>query len=91
VVQGENGTARGRKNKYYDISGKTGTAENPHGDNHAWFSAFAPSEDPQIVVVVLVENAGHGSEMAAPIAAKIMRFYLENNTDLIVKVEKDLE
>nr|MBN2278583.1 penicillin-binding protein 2 [candidate division Zixibacteria bacterium] len=76
VVQGERGTARGLRNKYYNISGKTGTAQNPHGEDHSWFAAFAPSDDPRIVVVALVENAGHGSEVAAPIAGRIMRYYL---------------
>jgi penicillin-binding protein 2 len=76
VVQGKEGTARAQHNDIYDISGKTGTAQNPHGNEHAWFAAFAPSIDPEIVVVVLVEHAGHGSETAAPITCKIMDFYL---------------
>jgi len=83
VVQGENGTARGRRNQYYNISGKTGTAQNPHGEDHSWFACFAPSDKPEIVVVVLVENAGHGSEVAAPIAGGILRHYLVDEEILV--------
>jgi penicillin-binding protein 2 len=76
VVQGDGGTARGLRNKNYWISGKTGTAQNPHGRDHSWFVGFAPSDAPKIVVCVLVENAGHGSEVAAPLCGKIMKHYL---------------
>jgi len=54
------------------IAGKTGTAENPHGDDHGWFVAYAPFEDPQVVVAVLVEHGGYGSQSAAPIAKDIL-------------------
>jgi penicillin-binding protein 2 len=76
VVQGDRGTARSLRNKNYFVSGKTGTAQNPHGRDHSWFVGFAPSEAPKIVVVALVENAGHGSEVAAPLAGKVMNRYL---------------
>ncbi len=59
------------------VAGKTGTAENPHGDDHAWFVAFAPADDPEIAVAVLLENAGKGSN-AIPAARKIMKEYIEN-------------
>ncbi|MDP2807835.1 MAG: penicillin-binding protein 2 [bacterium] len=59
------------------VCGKTGTAQNPHGKDHSWFVGFAPLDDPAIAVAVLVENAGHGSEVAAPMAGKIMQRYLE--------------
>jgi len=77
VVQSEHGTARRIATKEYQAGGKTGTAQNPHGENHSWFAGFAPFEDPKIVITVVVENGGHGSEVAAPIAGKLMRFYLE--------------
>lgn len=51
-----------------DIAGKTGTAENPHGFSHGWFTSFSPYENPQIVVTVFLENAGFASTSAAPIA-----------------------
>ncbi len=57
-----------------DIAGKTGTAQliaKSKGQDHAWFAAFAPVNDPEAVVVVLVERGGHGGEIAAPIAKKI--------------------
>jgi len=78
VVEGEHGTARFLKNERYSIGGKTGTAENPHGEHHSWFVGVAPLEDPEIVVCVIVENAGHGSEVAAPVAGEIIARYMEN-------------
>lgn len=53
------------------IAGKTGTAENPHGDDHGWFVAYAPFDNPTVVVAVIVEQGGFGSDSAAPIARKI--------------------
>jgi penicillin-binding protein 2 len=60
------------------VAGKTGTAENPQGDDHAWFVGFAPFEKPEICIVVMVENGGHGGAVAAPIAGKILRRALVN-------------
>lgn len=54
------------------IAGKTGTAENPHGSDHGWFVAYAPYDDPRVVVVVIVEQGGFGSSSAVPIAKKIL-------------------
>lgn len=54
------------------VGGKTGTGQNPHGDDHAVFICFAPVEDPRIAVAVLVENGGHGGSTAAPIAHKAL-------------------
>lgn len=58
------------------IAGKTGTAQNPHGRDHGWFIGFAPLDDPQIAVAVLVENAGYGSISAVPVASLIIEKYL---------------
>lgn len=58
-----------------NISGKTGTAQNPHGQNHGWFISYAPEEDPEIVIAVLLENAGFGSISAAPIAGLLYEQY----------------
>ena len=55
-----------------EVAGKTGTAQNPHGEDHAWFIAFAPYEDPVIAMAVIVENGGGGGAVAAPIASKCM-------------------
>jgi penicillin-binding protein 2 len=58
--------------------GKTGTAQNPHGESHGWFAGFAgpPGQPPEIAVVALVEHAGSGSA-TAPLATKTMNFYLD--------------
>ncbi len=58
------------------VAGKTGTAENPHGDDHSWFVGFAPFDNPKIAVAVMVENAGYGGSKAAPIAGLVMEKYL---------------
>jgi penicillin-binding protein 2 len=57
------------------VAGKTGTAQNPHGNDHALFICFAPAGKPEIAVAVMVENAGHGSTAAAPIAQKVLQAY----------------
>jgi len=59
------------------VAGKTGTAQNPHGKDHAWFIAFAPVENPKIAMAVLVENAGFGGSISAPIARELIKFYLK--------------
>jgi penicillin-binding protein 2 len=58
------------------VAGKTGTAQNPHGKDHAWFIGFAPYDNPKIAICVLVENAGYGGSFAAPIAGKCIEQYL---------------
>jgi len=58
-----------------EVAGKTGTAQNPHGEDHAWFIAFAPYEDPVIAISVIVENAGGGGAVAAPIAELCLEKY----------------
>lgn len=55
------------------VAGKTGSAQNPHGQTHAWFIGFAPAEQPRVAVAVIVENAGAGGREAAPIAGQIMK------------------
>jgi len=75
VVNGS-GTAAGIKSNDIQIAGKTGTAQNPHGKDHAWFIGFAPYDNPKIAVAVLVENVGFGATWAAPIAKKMIEAYL---------------
>ena len=58
------------------MAGKTGTVQNPHGRDHAIFIGFAPVEDPQIAVAVVVENAGFGATWACPIASMMIEQYL---------------
>ena len=77
VVNGK-GTATHIRYGEYEISGKTGTSQNPHGADHALFIAFAPSDDPKIAIAVLVENVGFGGTHAAPIAKKVIEAYLNS-------------
>jgi penicillin-binding protein 2 len=56
--------------------GKTGTAQNPHGADHAWYIGFAPFDHPKIAIAVMLENAGFGGAKAAPIAGKVMQHYI---------------
>jgi len=67
------GTGREAAVPGIQVAGKTGSAENPHGQAHAWFIGFAPADNPQVAVAVIVENGGAGGREAAPIAAQIMK------------------
>ncbi|WP_183556699.1 penicillin-binding protein 2 [Mucilaginibacter sp. SP1R1] len=73
----DNGT--GRRSKIPDIvmCGKTGTAQNPHGEDNSVFVAFAPRDNPKIAIAVVVENSGEGAHWAAPIASFIVEKYLK--------------
>jgi penicillin-binding protein 2 len=79
VVSGYYGTAKHIFNdsQLLDIGvcGKTGTAQNPGGISHAWFTAYAPEDDPQIVITIIVENSGEGSAVAAPIVRRVLEYY----------------
>lgn len=75
VVSDPNGTGGQARIDSIAVAGKTGTAQNPHGKDHALFICFAPAEAPRIAVAVLVENAGHGSSAAAPIARKVLEAF----------------
>ena len=70
------GTGAAARVQGITVSGKTGTAENPHGKSHSWFIGYAPSENPKIAICVLVENAGFGGTVAAPIAGLCIEQYL---------------
>ncbi len=92
VVHGKRGTARGiNRNLRYEMAGKTGTAQVksiPQDEfydkdtvekrfaDHSLFIAFAPLDDPKIAIAVIVEHAGSGSRTAAPIARKLIDYYL---------------
>lgn len=80
------GTGHASYIPYLDIYGKTGTAQNPHGNDHAWFVAFGgyPNEDKRIAVCVFVENGGNGSSVAAPIARRIFETAFPPKGDLSV-------
>lgn len=72
----ETGTARGSRHDTIKMCGKTGTAENPHGQDHSIFVAFAPKENPKIAIAIIVENGYWGSRWAAPIASLLIEQYL---------------
>jgi len=84
VVEEPGGTARSARIKDITVCGKTGTAENPHGQDHAVFVCFAPMQDPKIAMAVYVENSGFGGTWAAPIASLLIEQYL---TDTITRPE----
>lgn len=75
----------GARARLYGITsaGKTGTAQNPHGDDHAWYIGFAPYENPEIAICVIVENGGSGGGISAPIAGAYFKryFYYQNKYD----------
>jgi len=76
VINGMRGTGRAARLPGIRVGGKTGSAENPHGEKtHALFVAAAPMDKPEIAIGVIVENAGHGGSVAGPIAGKLLRAY----------------
>jgi penicillin-binding protein 2 len=73
---GSGGTASVAAVPGLNICGKTGTAQNPHGDDHSVFICFAPKDNPKIAVAAYVENGGFGASWAAPIASLLTEMYL---------------
>ena len=78
VVEGAHGTARRYKIDSISAGGKTGTAQNPHGKDHSIFIAFAPVENPQIAISVIIENGGFGATWAVPIASLMLEKYIHD-------------
>lgn len=79
VVNEPGGTAGMARIEGIEVCGKTGTAENPHGEDHAVFIAYAPRKDPQIAIAVYIENAGFGGTWAAPLASLMIEKYLTDS------------
>jgi penicillin-binding protein 2 len=77
VVNGINGTAKSANPGKIKVAGKTGTAQAPQGDDHAWFIGFAPYESPQIAFAIFLEHGGGGGAKAAPVARDIFRLLLD--------------
>ena len=75
------GTAYLSAIKGIDVCGKTGTAQNPHGKDHAVFLAFAPKDNPKIAIACVVENCGFGGVFAAPIVSLMIEKYLKGDID----------
>jgi len=86
VVNEPGGTARRARMDSVVVCGKTGTAQNPHGEDHSIFIAFAPQDNPQIAISVYIENAGFGGTWAAPIASLMIEQYL--NKTISAKSER---
>ncbi len=92
-VVNDGGTGRATLIPDLDVCGKTGTVEvvsrgkKPSLKPHAWFAGFAPLKNPEIVVVVLLENAGKGGEKAAPIARNIFLYYFGKPVPLTKETE----
>lgn len=70
------GTCRAANSPYYEVCGKTGTAQNPHGQDHSAFMGFAPKDDPQIAICVYVENGRWGATYGVPLGALMIEQYL---------------
>ena len=72
-VEGAHGTCRGLRGLGVPVAAKTGSAENPHGQAHAWVACFAPATAATVVVVVVIENGGTGSGAALPVAREVLQ------------------
>lgn len=75
----DEGTGRRSKIPELTFGGKTGTVQNPHGEDHSIFAGFAPIDNPKIAFAVVVENSGGGSRYAAPIASLMAEMYLHDS------------
>lgn len=73
VMNGESGTGKRAKIEGVEMAGKTGTAQNSQGATHAWFSGYAPFDNPRICLVVFVENGGKGGLEASDVARGIFQ------------------
>ena len=91
VFEADHGTARWFVLDSIKQCGKTGTVQNPHGDDHSIFIAFAPMEYPQIALTVIVENSGFGSTWAAPIASLMIEKYLKGQTKRLALEKRIME
>lgn len=79
----DRGTGKAARLETITVAGKTGTAQNPHGEDHAWFMCYAPADNPEVAMAVIVENAGNGSTEAAPVAGVWLKAYF-TETGLLV-------
>jgi penicillin-binding protein 2 len=93
VIVGAGGTGRRARVPGMRVGGKSGSAENPHGEKtHGLFIACAPVDNPVIAVAAVVENAGHGGTVAAPVVGPILRYYFtetEEGKELVEYYARD--
>jgi len=105
VVNGAGGTGGAARSQIVQIAGKTGTAQVVEmkggyvkteqlayfNRDHAWFVSYAPVDNPQVAIVVLVEHGGHGGDAAAPMAKKVFEKYMEEQKQVTDKQQVRLE
>jgi penicillin-binding protein 2 len=76
----DEGTGTASRVQGVRVAGKTGTAQNPHGEDHALFVCYAPADKPEIAMAFVIENSGHGGSIAAPMAGHVLqRLYLPDS------------
>ena len=78
------GTAANPQISGVKVYGKTGTAQNPHGDDHAWFVGYADDGKNMISIVLLIENGGSGGKIAAPLAGNAFKYYFNMSSERMV-------
>jgi penicillin-binding protein 2 len=82
----EGGTANAVRVPGVIVGGKTGTAQNPHGNDHALFVCFAPIEAPTVAMAIVAENSGHGGSVSAPIANQVLNRMFARDSSAVVPV-----
>jgi len=83
----DDGTGTAARVEGIRVAGKTGTAQNPHGDDHALFVCYAPVDRPEIAMAFVIENSGHGGSVAAPLAGDVLeRLYLPDSLRLKIRI-----
>lgn len=82
------GTGKAAAVEGVPVAGKTGTAQNSHGEDHAWFLCFAPADDPEVAMAVIIENAGHGGSEAAPVAGAWLDAYFGQSEDTVMSSDR---
>ena len=88
AVAQEGGTAAQLANLSVPVAGKTGTAENPHGKDHGLFVGYAPADNPNLVVVAVIDQGGFGSVSAAPIVQRIFEYVFPPKQPALVNTQK---
>jgi len=85
----ESGTGRGCRIAGVEVAGKTGTAQNPNGEDHAWFIAYAfrPGEPPRIAIAVVVQYGGHGGQVAVPVARSVLEAFFAGHPQKTLAAE----
>jgi len=85
VVDADDGTGQRARVEGVTVAAKTGTAQNPRGEPHAWLVGYAPADKPKVSLVILIEHGGAGGYVAADMAKKILEFIRDNTEILKVK------